>query len=287
MGNRKKDKTPPALRAVRWLFPWLERWAPPLAQRLFVIIFFSPLSYPYPEKEKKALRYAKRFTFQAAGKKLQGYRWGDASRYVLLVHGWAGRATQFRRFIKPLLNRGFSVVGFDGPAHGLSEGRKTNIVEFEEALRRLYEIQGEPSAIIGHSFGGAAVIFAAQRGLKVNKLVAIATPTIGDLIIDTYLRAINGTEKTKLFFKDYVPRKYGKPFDAFTASYAIQHLPHAMKLLLVYDEDDLEVAPVHAHRLRELYPSAQLLLTSGLGHTRILKDNKVIQQVVDFVAATE
>jgi pimeloyl-ACP methyl ester carboxylesterase len=284
MGNRKKDKTPVALRLIRWIFPKLERWAPALAHKLFVVIFFTPLAYPYPEKEKKALRFARRFTFYAAGKKLQGYKWGEAPNYVLVVHGWAGRATQFRRFIKPLLEKGLSVVGFDGPAHGQSEGRQTNIVEFEEAFRKIYEMHGVPHAVIGHSFGGAAAVFAAMHGLKINKLVAIATPTIGDLIINTYLRAINGSAKTGQFFKAYVPRRYGKPFDEFTAAYAIRHLTHPINLLLVYDEDDIEVAPVHAHRLKELYPSARLLITKGLGHTRILKDNGVIQQVVDFVA---
>lgn len=287
MGNKKKDKTPVALRVIRWAFPKLERLAPPLAQRLFVIIFFRPLNYPYPEKEKKALRFAEKFTFYAAGKKLQGYKWGHAPEYVLVVHGWAGRATQFRRFIKPLLNRGLSVVGFDGPAHGLSEGKQTNIAEFEEALRKIYELHGEPRAIIGHSFGGAAVIFAAHHGLKVNKVVAIATPTIGDLIIGTYLRAINGSEKTRQFFKKYVQRTYGKPFDEFTVMHAIKHLPQPVKLLLVYDNNDTEVSPQHALELCLQYPEARLLLTSGLGHTRILKDIKVINQVVEFVCSAE
>ncbi|MCX7638537.1 MAG: alpha/beta hydrolase [Cyclobacteriaceae bacterium] len=284
MSRKKKDKTPPALRFIRWLFPRLERWARPLANKLFVKIFFTPLNYPYPEKEKKAIRYAKQFTFRAAGKNLQGYKWGDSEKYVLVVHGWAGRATQFRRFIKPLLKEGFSVVGFDGPAHGRSEGKLTNIREFEEALNKLFELQGVPHAIIGHSFGGAAVIFAAQHGLHVKKLVAIATPTVGDWIIDTYLRAINGSEQTKQWFKQYVLRTYGKPFDAFTASHAIQHLRYPMDLLLVYDKDDQEVAPAHAHRLKELYPPAKLLITSGLGHTRILKDSRVIAWVTDYIA---
>ncbi len=283
MSRKKKDKAPQALRFIRWLFPRLERWAPPLANRLFVKIFFTPLSYPYPEKEKKAIRFAKLFSFHAAGKKIQGYQWGDAEKYVLVVHGWAGRATQFRRFIKPLLQAGYSVIGFDGPAHGRSQGKQTNIREFEETLRKLYEIKGEPHAVIGHSFGGAAVIYAAHHGLRVHKLVAIATPTVGDWIIDTYLRAINGSEKTKAWFKAYVPRAYGRPFDEFTALYAIQHMPHSMELLLVYDEDDIEVSPAHACRIKELYPSAKLMITSGLGHTRILKDNKVINRVVDFI----
>jgi hypothetical protein len=281
--SKKKDKMPTALKVIRWVYPKLETAIPFLAYRLFVYIFFTPLRYRPTEKERKAVLFSEMFTITAAGKKIQCYRWGSFSRYVLVVHGWAGRATQFRRFIKPLNNAGYSVVGFDGPAHGKSEGRNTDILEYETVLKTFVEQQGIPDAIIAHSFGGAAVIFAAAHGLPVKKLINIASPSIGDEIIDTYLKAINGSEKTKLFFKKYVLQKTGKPFDAFTASYKIKEVKQPMELLLVHDEGDNEVSMNHPLAIQKVYPKAELLRTTGLGHTRILKDNAVIRQVVTFI----
>ena len=78
-------------------------------------------------------------------------------------------------------------------------------------------------------------------------------------------------------------KNYGKNFDEFTASYFIQHLPRPLDLLLVYDEDDREVAIKHAEELIKLYPAAKLVRTKGLGHTRILKDNNVIRTIVTFI----
>ena len=49
----KKDKTPFLLRLVQWGFPKLERFAPPLAHRLFITLFFTPLRYKTPPKEIK------------------------------------------------------------------------------------------------------------------------------------------------------------------------------------------------------------------------------------------
>lgn len=281
--SKKNDKMPTALRVIRWIYPKLERAIPFLAYRLFVYIFFTPLRYRPTEKERKAVLFSETFTVTAAGKKIQCYRWGSFSRYVLVVHGWAGRATQFRRFIKTLNNAGYSVVGFDGPAHGQSEGRSTDILEYETVLKTFFEQQGIPDAIIAHSFGGAAVIFAAANGLPVKKLINIASPSIGDEIIDTYLKAINGSEKTKVFFKNYVLQKTGKPFDAFTASYKIKEVKQPMELLLVHDEDDNEVSMNHPLAIQKVYLKAELLRTTGLGHTRILKDNEVIRQVVTFI----
>src|SRR5262245_43161631 len=128
---------------MRWLFPLVERWAPFIAQRLFRLVFYVPVGYQVPEKEREAEKIAKKFTIQVAGKRIQLYSWGDESRpVVLVVHGWAGRATQFRKFYVPINAAGFRMVGFDGPAHGRSSGLKTSILEFEEVLRAVFGAVG-------------------------------------------------------------------------------------------------------------------------------------------------
>src|SRR6478609_5444779 len=280
--SNKKDKTPLPLKIVRWLYPKVERVIPILAHRYFLRLFFTPLHYGIPEKEKKAESFAEKFTLNVVNKKIQCYSWGKG-KPVLLVHGWAGRSTQFRRFIKPLTEAGYKVVGFDGPAHGNSSGKRTSVFEFEEALKVIYKKIGTPEAIIAHSFGGSAALFAAMNGLPIKKLINIASPTIGDEIIHTYLKAINGSMATKDYFKKQMVKQYGKPFDEFTAMHFIRHLPQPVNLLLIHDQNDKEVGLVHAETLAKVYPAARLIKTKGLGHTRILKDNDVIQQCVTFI----
>ncbi|HEY3402560.1 MAG TPA: alpha/beta fold hydrolase [Ohtaekwangia sp.] len=281
--EQKKDHTPFLLKVIRWGFPKLEVIAPSLAHKFFVKLFFTPLRYTTPEKERKAETFADQFTFSIEDKVIQGYQWGKTMPYVLVVHGWAGRATQFRRFIKPLQAAGYSVIGFDGPAHGRSSGKKTTITEFEAAIKKIYELKGEPEAIIAHSFGGGAVFFSAVNGVPVKKLINIASPTIGDEIINTYLRTINGSAKSGTRFKQYIQQTFGNPFDTYTASSLVKRLPSPIDLLLVHDENDREVEIKHALTLKEIYPSARLLQTKKLGHTRILKDNDVIRNCVTFI----
>jgi esterase/lipase len=267
---------------VRWFFPVLEKTIPYLAHQYFIRIFFTPLKYKTPEKELVWEDKAQKFSVLAMGKRIQCYSWGKGP-VIILIHGWAGRATQFRKFIEAFTELGYRVVGFDGPAHGKSEGKKTNIDEFYEALRSIYKVTGEPVAIICHSFGGSAALFSAKEGLAVRKLINIASPTIGDEIINTYLRAINGSKSTGDFFKNYVMKQTGKTFDDYTSLNFIQHIKQDLSLLLVHDEDDKEVYLKHAEALKEVYPAANLLVTKGLGHTRILKDESVVANVVTFV----
>lgn len=270
------------LRIVQWTYPRLERTFPSLAHRFFVTIFFSPLNYSVPEKEKDIERKAEKFVLRSSRKKIQCYSWGQGP-VVLVVHGWAGRATQFRKIIGALVKENYRVVGFDGPAHGKSQGTSTNIMEFEQVLAELYRQVGVPVGIIAHSFGGGAALFAAMNGLPVQKLINIASPAIGDEIIGTYLRTINGSESTARFFKSYILKTTGKPFEEFTALHFIRNLKQEVDLLLVHDENDTEVPLRHALEVMKVYPRATLYQTRGLGHTRILRDEGVIHECISFV----
>jgi pimeloyl-ACP methyl ester carboxylesterase len=278
----KKNKSPFLLKVVQWVFPRLERLAPFLAHRFFITIFFTPLNYRVPEKEKATGKQAKKFSLEVRGKKIQCYSWGEGP-VILVVHGWAGRATQLRKIISAFVAARYSVVGFDGPAHGKSQGTSTDIEEFADVLKSLYARIGEPEAVIAHSFGGSAVLYAATRGLNVRKLINIASPTIGDEIIATYLRTINGSTGTALFFKSYIFRKTGKSFHEFTALHFITKLTKPVDLLLVHDDNDQEVPITHAFELMKVYPSAKLFITHDLGHTRILRDEKVIEKCLSFI----
>jgi predicted alpha/beta hydrolase family esterase len=278
----QKDKTPFLLKVVRWGFPKLERVAPFLARRYFIRIFFTPLRYKVPPKDRKAETFATWSNIVVGGNKVQLYTWGTGATYVLLVHGWAGRATQFRRFIKPFLAEGIRVVGFDGPAHGHSEGRRTSLPDFEECLKQIVAKEGKPRAIIAHSFGGVAALFSITRGLPVTRVINIASPTIADEVIKTYLRAINGSWETGLYFKRYIQKTQGKPFEEFSALHFVSHFPKNIHLLLIHDENDKEVEIKHAEALIGVFPHANLIRTRKLGHTRILKDDEVIRRCVTF-----
>lgn len=283
--KRKKNTIPLPLRIIRAVFPWLERAAPFLADGIFRMVFYVPLKYPLPDKEQETGKLGQPFSFLLNGKAIRGHRWGDESKpYVLLVHGWAGRATQFRKFIPALVAGGFQVIGPDGPGHGRSDGIKASIPEFEQMFRMIYEKFGEPAGIITHSFGGAAMMNAAMHGLPVKKLVNIASPTIGDEILLTFLRAINGSWRSAERFKRYVVRRTGKSFDEFTALHAVTRLPKPIDLLMINDVEDKDVVFRSAEELLKVYPSASLYETSGLGHTRILRDDQVIAKTLEFIS---
>ena len=132
------------------------RWTAERMRRTFMM----PGEWPPKDWELPLLASSERVTLRFG---LSVLRWGEGPA-VLLLHGWAGRPTQFAHLIEQLVGAGYSVYALDAPAHGRSPGREANVVLFAHAL---LEAAGELPplrAVVGHSLGGAAALLAAQMG---------------------------------------------------------------------------------------------------------------------------
>src|SRR5205085_10246750 len=94
-------------------------------------LFTSPRRHPRPAREAAVLATARAVTLdvvtRATGRdraqRLAAWRWGTGPT-ILLVHGWEGRGAQLGALVEPLVDAGFSVLTFDGPAHGDSSGKR-------------------------------------------------------------------------------------------------------------------------------------------------------------------
>ena len=270
--------------AIRKLFPVVERLMPPLAHQWAFNLFFKPIRFPRPQRELPMKQSATKFRMSVGSMDIQCYSWGEGP-VVLFVHGWAGRGTQFFKFVQPFVENGFKVVTFDGPAHGESSGKNTNIIEFHQVLASMEKYYREICAVVTHSFGGAAVIFAMSEGVKVKNLVNISSPSSGQKIISEFLKKINGSPKIASYFDKLVQKKYGKPFDSFSSEVLVRNLP-PFNLLLIHDKDDKEVGIEQAEKMKALTPGSEIMVTSHLGHTRILRDDQVIGKSLAFVMET-
>lgn len=103
---------------------------------------------------------------------------------VVLIHGWAGNRTYWSRQVD-LLAETYHVVAVDLGGHGESgTGRDDwNLPAFGDDVVAVVEEVGAPDvALVGHSMGGDAVVFAARSlGDRVRGLVWVDTfRSLGD-----------------------------------------------------------------------------------------------------------
>src|SRR3954467_13906299 len=153
--------------------------APELAGAWAERLFLTPPRAPIEETALDLIDARMRFVTHKA-RNIATWEWGWKSHgapAVLLAHGWGGHAAQMRAFVFKLLASGYRVIGFDQPAHGISEGRLTSLVDFADVLATVAERHAPIEAVIAHSLGAAAASFALSRGLAVKSAVLIAPPS--------------------------------------------------------------------------------------------------------------
>ncbi len=281
--KKKNNKLPIGFKFVRWAFKNLEKTLPWLANRWAMKLFFTPIHFPEPKAEKKMALSGSGFTLKHKEKNIRGYYWGKGP-VVVLLHGWSGRGLQFFKFVSALVDNGYRAVIFDGPAHGKSDGKTTDLIEYGETIAMVAKKFGDINSLVGHSFGGVAALYAMREGLVAKNLVMISSPTIADDIVREFLNKINGSPKAGLFFKNYFRKKFGKDFGSFSARALAEDIKD-LPILLIHDEEDREVPIQHPLAFQEVKPDAKLIRTRGLGHTRILKDESVVNETINFINA--
>ena len=264
---------------IRWTFPKLEKFAPRLAEKWATRLFFRPIRFPYPEYEKPYLEKADKFVFEINSKKVTGYSYGEGTP-ILFVHGWSGRATQFWKFTDLFTQYGFRVITFDAPGHGYSSGNRTNVIEFSEIVTELAN-NFKAKTVVGHSLGGVASLLAVSRGLPVKNVMLINSPSLADQLLGEFLSKINATEISGRGVLKYIESNTQKPLEEFMSLHLLKDI-EGINLQMIHDETDREVPIVHAETLQDEYPEARLVKTNGLGHSRILSDDRVISETLAF-----
>lgn len=184
-------------------------------------------------------------------------------------------------FAEPLVEKGYRVIALDGPAHGGSEGERTNVGDYAKFLIRAQKELGPFKAVIAHSFGAGCSVLGASWGLKVEKLVLVAGPSRYEVVVDDYLKFISISPSAQKYFLKSLAQKVGLTAKELNVGNIGSKLQ--IPALIVHDKEDKEVGYTAALEIKEAWPHAHLLTTTNLGHRRILKDPKVTQQVAEFI----
>lgn len=253
-----------------------------LTTRLAALLFVTPIKHKTPKREFEMYRKSKKefLPLPTLNKKIMCYQYGEASKKILLVHGWSGRGTQLCKIAEHFVNNGYSTVSFDAPAHGKSSGRTTIMTDFITAIHEVDKKYGPFEMAIGHSLGGMSVLSALKNGLQVKSAVIIGSGDVVKDIINDFVYKLQLNPKYGDYIKDYFENKYGEKMDDYSSYNSISTLK--LPILIIHDYDDLDVpvsAGIHIH---EHALSSTLLLTKKLGHRKILGDKVVIDKIYEF-----
>lgn len=265
-------------KVVQGFLNFLWKFAPTLTKLLVKRIFFKPSTYRATSVEKNYLDKSESFQISVHDKTVQCWKWGSGPS-ILLAHGWNGRGIQLHHFIEPLLQRGYSVIAYDAPGHGESQGTTSSYFQFTDTIRTLLTSNGnEIQGVIAHSLGGSATVNSiAKENLPLE--TAIIAP------------ALRLAEVLYCFFDEIgVPAPiYQKLIEEYEDQFGYDmyrdnpsNLLHEInsRVLIVHDKNDPTIPYIHSKELANEFENIELHTTEGLGHKRILTEDSVVDSII-------
>lgn len=268
--------------ATKLLGRFSSRLAGAVAYWLWFVPWRIPVSKRGLQKQARWLEATEPFTAPTSVGRVAGFTAGDGP-LVMLVHGWGERAAELGGFIGPLTDAGFKVVGLDLPAHGRSDRQTTNPIESAAAIREVADHLGGAHALIAHSQGANAALWALKEGLEVDRAVLIAPNVDMAYAMETFKGWFGLPPKAIEGLKRKIDQRFGpRIWDDLRGDNLARSIDTPG--LVFHDPDDPQVPFEGSKRLARAWRGSSLIEAPGLGHGAITRDPAVIERAVAFVA---
>ena len=209
------------------------------------------------------------------------WRVGDGPA-VLLVHGWGDDNSLWAPLIDALAERGRSLVAFDMPGHGFSDGEWGLDPQAGDGVLATAAALGPIDAVVGHSSGAGYAVQAIQEGVAVKRAVLVA-PSLGRG--SRWLRyaerlgmSPDVAVAAQAVYEDTIgPARAG--FDLATALPALD-----ADVLVIHSIDDEHMPFGNSQEVVPRCPRAELVAVNGLTHRKTARDPEVVARIADFVS---
>lgn len=208
--------------------------------------------------------------------------WGSGSRVIFLVHGWESRGATYYKFIEKFIQDDYTVYAWDGPAHGNTKQRFTDIFNFTKALASdIKELEHNVDTMIGHSFGGACLGILNDFMTLPKNMIFIAAPSTLHTALYRFKKIIKLNQESFKAFVQLCETQIGDSVDKL--SLTSRRIDQERNCLVIHDEDDRDIPFKDFEELKSVWTKASFYKTKGLGHKRIIKDINVANKILEFI----
>jgi pimeloyl-ACP methyl ester carboxylesterase len=236
------------------------------------------------EKEKPFFENSKPFTIKREGEDLQCYEMGNPEgKLLFLVHGWESNPGCFLKFTEDILN--YRIVTFEMPAHANNKEELTNLIVCKEAFKTLLNHikPQEPFNLISHSFGSAVSSFAlAEVDYKVDKMVFLSTNNDIEDVFTDFQKMIGFNDRIYKNIIKIISERFNVNLSDMVVSDRLKDA-NFNELLLIHDTDDKVIPFKNSKVINDVVDNTTLLEFSKIGHYRMLWNDDVISESLNFV----
>lgn len=213
------------------------------------------------------------------------------NKKILITHGWMSRAAYMVRLTDFLTHHGYEVFVPDFPAHGEARGVRLPWTDAVAIIRDIINQFGPFEAAIGHSFGGSMLLNSVNLSgqldeWKLNeypqKVVLMASPTRMRSPVNSLARRLKLDGSGYQYLKQVIHST--GPIDAKRVrlqNFIKQNLD--IPFLCIHGTEDNRVLASESEIFCEKYPNGELRLLDNADHVSVLMDERVDEEVLDFI----
>ncbi|MCF8015425.1 MAG: lysophospholipase [Chromatiaceae bacterium] len=215
----------------------------------------------------------------------------DATRTVIILHGWGSNAEQMLPLAQPLHQAGLNVLLFDARNHGASDGDSfSSLPRFAEDLgaainwlQRQHPSRSAWIAVLGHSVGAGAALFEATRNPRIATVISIGAFADPAQLTERYLARLHLPSFIVELTKRYVEWVIGHRFATIAPVNSIRRVP--CPVLLVHGDQDRTVPIEDAKRIAAAADPTRvkLFVVAGAGHDSVDKIEAHGEQLLAFL----
>ena len=279
--TNSNDKTIPfALKAMHFMFQHVTPVMPGIMARFAYSLWFKPPRVKTPKKEQIWADKAQESFITVDTQKIKIWRWGEGPT-ILFLHGWGGRGTQISGCIEQLNQAGFSVLSFDMPAHGQSDGKKTTVFKIVDVANEVIKGIDDLHGIITHSFGGIVFGHLYSTQLPLKKIVMICPPSDVHTAINQFSTMLQLPDSVQNYIENQLKEDFGQ--DIYDKLSLLENSKKINQPVLVIHDVDDDVVPFHdGEVVAKAINLGSFFATKRLGHRKILYNRLVGERIAQF-----
>src|SRR5688500_3716674 len=160
-----------------------------------------------------------------------------------------------------------------------------------DALLEVARCAGPVRALISHSFGGIVSLLAMERGLKPGTAVFLSPALRSDHVRDRFAELFRLRSAVMDALVRRIDGRFGSEvwehLDSRRIAYRLASRGSDVPMLIAHDPEDQDAPFADALELSQRLSRARILEVPGAGHHRMLVEESVVTEAVEFVSGLD